>query len=513
MLLCIAGGCLCLLLTLKVPGCSSCGDITVSHWSMLLGRLPVSSVALGVYAALLICLLALTDRELSPVAGATALILSGAIAGSALWFMAVQAWIIGSWCRLCVADHIVGLLVSALTIRMIRIKMVRKLLLFIVGLGLAAIMAAAQYSSRPVIDKDSYKAIFEESPLLGNQDARYKLILIYDEQCPQCIKVRGMAEEIVNEYPDRMAFALCPSTAVKGISTVPMLVSPGKGIVPEVKDREEMVKLIEREFGMVLKVSGDSPAYGDVRYAPKRKELQDEGSTSDRLLDIYLPDTPRPAQGYPVILYVHGGGFHEGDKRKNHIVFDPLVKLGYAVVTVNYYLYAFDNEINKQTWGSELPYSPPAGGRYAGTLQAAVDAATEDAVLALKWVRKNASVYGLDKSRIALYGGSAGAMTIINMAYNIRPRRPRIRAVVNLWGAIDDPARIRRGDPPMLTIHGDRDDLVSVDFAYEIQERMDQLGIGKSRFILMKGRRHAQYKYVSTDLIPEIDSFLRACLF
>lgn len=253
-----------------------------------------------------------------------------------------------------------------------------------------------------------------------------------------------------------------------------------------------------------------SQVASDIRYAPRRQEVAQAGGSSDRLLDVYLPETKAPRKGYPVVLFVHGGGFKNGDKCPN-AVYMGLLERGYAVVSINYYLsLAGNKEMSART---QMQGVPPAG-HFHPDMDRAISLASEDALLALKWLGRHAREYGLDKRRIAVCGGSAGAMTVLNLAYTRRPKRPRIRAVVNLWGSLADPSAIGPKDPPVMTLHGDQDDLVSVEFAYAIRDRVRQLGREDCPVVIMTGRGHAQYKYVaaSEELMDQIAAFLAATL-
>jgi acetyl esterase/lipase len=96
-------------------------------------------------------------------------------------------------------------------------------------------------------------------------------------------------------------------------------------------------------------------------------------------LDIYLPDEGDGP--FPVILYIHGGGFAFEDKRRIHLLpFLKSVERGYAVVGVDYRLS-----------GEEIF---PAG--------------LQDVKAAIRWVRANSEKYHLDGSRIAACGSSSG---------------------------------------------------------------------------------------------------------
>ena len=96
-------------------------------------------------------------------------------------------------------------------------------------------------------------------------------------------------------------------------------------------------------------------------------------------LDIYLPSTG--SAPYPVIISVHGGAFLMGDKADGQLT--PMLaglERGYAVVSVNY--------------------------RLSG--EAKFPAAVNDVKAAIRFLRANASKYGLDPQKFAVWGGSAG---------------------------------------------------------------------------------------------------------
>ncbi len=103
------------------------------------------------------------------------------------------------------------------------------------------------------------------------------------------------------------------------------------------------------------------------------------GDSAAQKLDLYLPAQGTPP--YPVIVAIHGGGFLSGDKADGQIV--PVLealKRGYAVAGVNYRL----------------------------SQEAAFPAAISDVKAAVRWLRAHAADYGLDPSRFAAWGQSAG---------------------------------------------------------------------------------------------------------
>ena len=250
----------------------------------------------------------------------------------------------------------------------------------------------------------------------------------------------------------------------------------------------------------------------NIHYGKKRAELKDvDDPTQDRLLDIYLPQSERPAKGYPVLVFIHGGGFTGGSKELNRnieMIFDGVLRKGYAVVTINYYLMLKGKKMSP----TDLEEQEQARqtGRFGAKYDMAIDEASKDAVMALRWVYKHAKEYGLDRSFIAISGGSAGAMTALHTTFVKSPKKPRIRAVVNCWGGMSDVSRIKDATIPTFTIHGDKDDLVNVQFGRRLQKRLEEIGSSSSKIHILEGRGHAQYQYVGEHMMGEITDFLDA---
>lgn len=96
-------------------------------------------------------------------------------------------------------------------------------------------------------------------------------------------------------------------------------------------------------------------------------------------LDLYLPNTPGKK---PLLVLVHGGGFLYGDSQTRQVewMYHYFRQRGYACASLNYRL------------AQEAPWP----------------AAIEDVKAAVRFLRANAASYGIDESRIALWGESAG---------------------------------------------------------------------------------------------------------
>ena len=121
----------------------------------------------------------------------------------------------------------------------------------------------------------------------------------------------------------------------------------------------------------------------DALTAATRKELQHHldlpyGEDPKQKLDLYLPQLE--AAG-PVFIFIHGGGFVEGDRAHYGYVARPLAAQGIVTVVMSYRL-------------SPAHYPEPV----------------YDVQAVLGWVYRNIEEYGGDASQIYIGGHSAGAI-------------------------------------------------------------------------------------------------------
>ena len=223
-------------------GGSPCNHVLGSRWSALAGVFPVSGLAMGVYFAMLLVVFfigAETENSVRRLAWGAILILSGAVAGSAIWFMVIQKWFIGEFCPYCTTAHITGLFITMLVIWRVfnefdsfpdksknkavdihlRKRFLRPLQVIILvfsGLALAGILAAVQIGLMPLAVnqegklQESYAIIdYHDAPMVGSPDAPYIVTLLFDYQCSHCQKIHFMLEDAVRLYEGKLAFLLC----------------------------------------------------------------------------------------------------------------------------------------------------------------------------------------------------------------------------------------------------------------------------------------------------------------
>lgn len=212
-----------------MPGCDgagSCEQVLSSKWSLIAGKIPVSGLAMGVYLTMLIAIFYI-DQDAEPslrrMAWMALLILVSSVAGTAVWFIIIQKWLIGEFCLYCMTEHIIGILMAAIIIWRAGTEQgngssLRKIGLIASGLAVASTLALSQTIFTPPAgyrDGESQYAIsainYKTSPIIGSPDAPYVIKLLFDYQCPHCQKLHGMLKEAVNRYKGKLAFALCPA--------------------------------------------------------------------------------------------------------------------------------------------------------------------------------------------------------------------------------------------------------------------------------------------------------------
>lgn len=123
------------------------------------------------------------------------------------------------------------------------------------------------------------------------------------------------------------------------------------------------------------------PTQRDVAYGAHPKQA----------LDFWKARTEGPS---PVLVYIHGGGWRNGDRTRVGGLVRQCLDRGISVVSISY---RFVQE--------------------AGDIQPPVKAPLRDAARAVQFVRHKAGEWGLDKRRVALSGSSAGACSSLWIAF------------------------------------------------------------------------------------------------
>jgi acetyl esterase/lipase len=251
---------------------------------------------------------------------------------------------------------------------------------------------------------------------------------------------------------------------------------------------------------------GDYDIFPNVTYA--------KANNVELKLDLYLPKN-RTNPTATLILF-HGGGWVDGQKERNVLFLLPYLALGWSAINVE----------------------------YRTGHQAVAPAAVEDCRCALRWIAYHAREYSLDPSKFVLTGTSAGGhlalITGMLPANSVFDRQcavegnarwnaaaapePKVAAIVNWFGIgdvadlIDGPnarnyARewfgslpnaeqlakqlspvnyVRAGLPPIITIHGENDDVAPYSHAVRLHSMLDKAGV-PNRLVTIRGRKHGGF--------------------
>lgn len=201
--------------------------------------------------------------------------------------------------------------------------------------------------------------------------------------------------------------------------------------------------------------------YGEnVDYQNKKIELH---------FDFYEPkeDTCKTR---PCLVFVHGGAFMGENKNEENLVHlcQEFALRGYVTVSIQYRL------------GTGFSYKEFAE---------AILRAVQDSKATVRFLRKNKATYGIDDSKFAVGGTSAGGVTAIHYAYMDGPEIPSevdttklggiegesgtpgvssaINCIINCWGAIGDTVFLEDNETiPIASFHGTEDNVVPYDVGF-----------------------------------------------
>lgn len=217
------------------------------------------------------------------------------------------------------------------------------------------------------------------------------------------------------------------------------------------------------------------------------------GEASAQKLIVYGPKGRQPGDApRPVILFVHGGSWANGDPDDYGFIARALVPEGFIVALAGYRLYP----------RSKFPDM------------------IEDTALSVRWARENIARHGGDPNRIVLAGHSAGAYIVSMLALDRQwlgregQSADKLAGVVGLSGPYDfypftndsarnsfgsaprpadtQPVNFVRGDaPPLLLIHGEEDTTVKPRNSRELARRIEQAG-GEVSLHTFGGMNHSR---------------------
>ncbi len=247
----------------------------------------------------------------------------------------------------------------------------------------------------------------------------------------------------------------------------------------------------------------------DIAYA--------ETDNPRQMLDLFLPGKKHKGP-LPVIIFIHGGGWRNGDKRSGLKRVQPFLESGqYAAASVGYRL------SGEAKWPAQI----------------------HDCKAAIRWIRKNGKNYGLNTDKMAVWGTSAGGHLVAmlgtsgdvdSMDGRTGPYpevSSRVTCVADFFGptdfllmnktaipgasldhdSVDSPESLLIGapiqenpelvktinpityvskdDPPFLIVHGTQDPLVSFNQSELLRAALNKAGVDNT-LITVKGGGHGK---------------------
>jgi para-nitrobenzyl esterase len=118
-------------------------------------------------------------------------------------------------------------------------------------------------------------------------------------------------------------------------------------------------------------------------------------------LNVWTP-AKKAANRFPVLFWIHGGGFNQGSGSVPIYDGASLAARGVVVISVNYRLGVYG-------FFAHPLLSSEAGPEGTGEF------GLRDQIAALRWVQKNVAAFGGDPGRITIAGQSAGAASVHNL--------------------------------------------------------------------------------------------------
>jgi acetyl esterase/lipase len=171
-----------------------------------------------------------------------------------------------------------------------------------------------------------------------------------------------------------------------------------------------------------------------------------DGTFATLKLDLYRPANDS-ARKRPVLIFVHGGGsISDKSLKRNSSVAKGFAQRGFVSAAINY-----------------RPNQSSGANRDA----------QYDVRAAVRWFRANAPRYRVNPSWIFLMGSSAGAMNVLNVAFNPEDAgnsgnpgySSTVAAAISVSGFASEAWNIGLGEPPIAMFHAADDQTIRIENA------------------------------------------------
>jgi acetyl esterase/lipase len=216
-----------------------------------------------------------------------------------------------------------------------------------------------------------------------------------------------------------------------------------------------------------------------------------------RRLDVYQPET---GTGHPVVIYVYGGSWRNGNKELYAPAAQRLLPHGFVLVVPDYTLYpgaGYPRQTEEiaavVAW--TLDHIADYGGDPRRVVLAAQSAGAQISGLAIlepRWL----AAYGYSAADLRGFIGISGVYdfeaVLAHFHFNARARRTLIDIIGGLENARTASPITFAGPqaPPALLIHGDADTTVPLQVSVDFHQHLQAAGV-PSEFIVYPGAGHS----------------------
>lgn len=234
--------------------------------------------------------------------------------------------------------------------------------------------------------------------------------------------------------------------------------------------------------------------------------------------------TPRDAEGpLPVLIMIHGGGWHSGDSKNNEALSELYAQLGFAVFSINYTLSttesaSFPTNLQDVICAIQSVRHPDLGvdvevdvnrivlmgtsaGGHLSALAGFVDGPAE-------LLQSPFCPESYPPARVDLVVDYFGPSDLSLSAQDANENNAATRMIgddyanaSNRWMAASPVSHVDANDPPILIAHGTADSSVTSEHSVRLHEAIQAAG-GESTLVLVEDAEHGFHR--NTDLNREV---------
>lgn len=276
----------------------------------------------------------------------------------------------------------------------------------------------------------------------------------------------------------------------------------------------DKLKFSATALGAVLFLTLLSECSAAEKPQPTRKIVYKTVGDVSLALHLFEPKDHKPTDKRPVIVFFFGGGWNGGTPSQFYTHCEYLASRGMVAAAAEYRI---------KSKHKTSPYECVTDGKSA-----------------IRFLRSNAKKFGIDPTRLAAGGGSAGghvaaatatvrafdekgedtsvscvpsALVLFNPVYDNGPTGYGNSRVKEHWRKFSPMHNIRKGMPPAIVFLGTNDKLIPVKTGEAFREKMRAVG-SRSELVLFDGQPHGFFNFGKSDnkfyvqTVTAMDKFL-----